>query len=169
MKFTRIVLARSFRSRCQQSGQLSPWQSNVNPDRPTELQMSDYRRSPPIIVIFPWRKFFHWPDFPPTRRSSDLSGNGTPALGSWSYNIIYHSSILPRNGPGFDFRWKRCKNRASRPSQGTVNWGAVSKWPRCRWDAKHNQPFWMNQSWLWMQNWNTWFHILLKKKDQKAI
>ena len=29
--------------------------------------------------------------------------------------------------PGFDSRWERCKNRASRPSQGTVNWGAVSK------------------------------------------
>ena len=24
-------------------------------------------------------------------------------------------------------RWERCKNRASRPSQGTVNGGAVSK------------------------------------------
>ena len=36
--------------------------------------------------------------------------------------------------------WKRCKNRASRPSQGTVNGGAVSKLPRCRWDVKHNQP-----------------------------
>ena len=35
-----------------------------------------------------------------------------------------------------------CKNRASRPSQGTVNGGAVSKWPRCRWDVKHNQPTW---------------------------
>ena len=23
--------------------------------------------------------------------------------------------------------------------QGTVNGGAVSKWPRCQWDAKHNQ------------------------------
>ena len=28
--------------------------------------------------------------------------------------------------PGFDSRWERCKNRASRPSQGTVNWSAVS-------------------------------------------
>ena len=28
----------------------------------------------------------------------------------------------------------------SRPSQGTVNGGAVSKWPRCRSDVKHNQP-----------------------------
>ena len=26
-----------------------------------------------------------------------------------------------------------------RPSQGTLNGGAVSKWPRCRWDVKHNQ------------------------------
>ena len=34
---------------------------------------------------------------------------------------------LPRNDPGFDSRWGRCKNRASRPSQGTVNGGAVSK------------------------------------------
>ena len=23
---------------------------------------------------------------------------------------------------------------------GAVNGGAVSKWPRCRWDVKHNQP-----------------------------
>ena len=34
---------------------------------------------------------------------------------------------LPRDGLGFYFRWERCKNRASRPSQGTVNWGVVSK------------------------------------------
>ena len=34
---------------------------------------------------------------------------------------------LPRDGPGFDSRWEWCKNRASRPSQGTVNRGAVSK------------------------------------------
>ena len=34
---------------------------------------------------------------------------------------------LPRNGPVFDSRWVRCKNQASRPSQGTVNGGAVSK------------------------------------------
>ena len=33
-----------------------------------------------------------------------------------------------------------CIYRTSRPSQGTVNGGAVSKWPRCRWDVKHNQP-----------------------------
>ena len=47
---------------------------------------------------------------------------------------------LPRSGPGFDSWWERCKNRASRPSQGTVNGGAISKWPRCRCDVKHNQP-----------------------------
>ena len=34
---------------------------------------------------------------------------------------------LPHNDPGFDPRWGRCKNRATRPSQGTVNGGAVSK------------------------------------------
>ena len=28
---------------------------------------------------------------------------------------------LPCNSPEFDFRWERCKNRASRSSQGTVN------------------------------------------------
>ena len=28
---------------------------------------------------------------------------------------------LSRDGPWFDSRWERCKNRASRPSQGTVN------------------------------------------------
>ena len=31
------------------------------------------------------------------------------------------------NGPRFDSRWVRCINRASRPSQETVNGGAVSK------------------------------------------
>ena len=47
---------------------------------------------------------------------------------------------LPRDGPGFDYRLGRCKDPAARPSQGTVNGGAVSEWPRCWWDAKHNQP-----------------------------
>ena len=36
--------------------------------------------------------------------------------------------------------YERCKDSASRPSQGTVNGGAVSKWPCCPWDIKHNQP-----------------------------
>ena len=43
------------------------------------------------------------------------------------------------DGPGFKSRSERCIYRASRPSQGTVNGGAVSKWPRCRWDVKHNK------------------------------
>ena len=47
---------------------------------------------------------------------------------------------LPCDVPGFNSRSERCIYRASRPSQGTVNGGAVSKWPRCRWDVKHNQP-----------------------------
>ena len=34
---------------------------------------------------------------------------------------------LPRNDTEFDSRWRRCKNRGSRPSQVTVNGGAVSK------------------------------------------
>ena len=34
---------------------------------------------------------------------------------------------LPRNDPGFNSRRGRCKNRASRPLQGTVNGGAVFK------------------------------------------
>ena len=33
---------------------------------------------------------------------------------------------LPRDGPGLNSRLEWCKNRASRPSQGTVNGGAVS-------------------------------------------
>ena len=32
---------------------------------------------------------------------------------------------LPRVCLEFDSRWERCKNRASRPSQGTVNGGAA--------------------------------------------
>ena len=46
---------------------------------------------------------------------------------------------LPYDGPGFNSWWERCKNWASHPLQGTVNGGAVSKWPRCQWDVKHNQ------------------------------
>ena len=42
--------------------------------------------------------------------------------------------------PGFDSRWERCIYQASCPLQGTVNGGAVSKWPRCQKDVKHNQP-----------------------------
>ena len=34
---------------------------------------------------------------------------------------------LPRDGPGFDSWWEQCIYRASRPSQGTVNGGAISK------------------------------------------
>ena len=34
---------------------------------------------------------------------------------------------LPRDGPGFDSRWERSIYRVPRPSQGTVNGGAVSK------------------------------------------
>ena len=34
---------------------------------------------------------------------------------------------LPRDDPGFDSQWKRCKNRVSRLLPGTVNGGAVSK------------------------------------------
>ena len=53
---------------------------------------------------------------------------------------------LPHNDPGFD----------SRPSQGTVNGGAVSKWPHCRWAIKHKQP--TNKSYYALkladQNWN---------------
>ena len=47
------------------------------------------------------------------------------------------------NNDGFlslDIHFLNCIYRASRPSQTTVNEGAVSKWPRCRWDVKHNQP-----------------------------
>ena len=41
--------------------------------------------------------------------------------------LARHSgSGMPRDGPGFDSRWERCKNPASRPSQGTVNGGAIS-------------------------------------------
>ena len=54
---------------------------------------------------------------------------------------------LPSDNPGFDSRWVRCINRASRPSQGTVNVGAVSKWPCCQRDVKHNQP---NYNYWWL-------------------
>ena len=45
---------------------------------------------------------------------------------------------LPRDGPGFDSRWERCIYRAPCPLQGTVNGGAVSKWPRC-WRGLRNK------------------------------
>ena len=41
--------------------------------------------------------------------------------------MCYWPSAIIIDGPRFDSRWERCKNRASRPSQGTVNGGAVSK------------------------------------------
>ena len=44
--------------------------------------------------------------------------------------VIHWISYEPFEQPGPD----------SCPSQGTVNGGAISKWPRCRWDVKHNQP-----------------------------
>ena len=53
---------------------------------------------------------------------------------------------LPRDGPGFDSLLERCIHRASRPSQGTVNGGAVSKWPRCWRDVKHKQ----TEGWVWI-------------------
>ena len=40
---------------------------------------------------------------------------------------IFKRNELPRDGPGFDSRSGRCIYRASRPSQGTVNGGAVSE------------------------------------------
>ena len=39
----------------------------------------------------------------------------------------WESNGVPRDGPRFDSRWELCKNLPSRPSQGTVNGGAVSK------------------------------------------
>ena len=56
------------------------------------------------------------------------------------FATMYACINSPCDGPGFDSRWVRCINRASHPSQGTVNGGAVSKLPRCRRDVKINQP-----------------------------
>ena len=55
---------------------------------------------------------------------------------------IPHMELVEHSGNvmGFNSRSERCIHRATRPSQGTVNGGAVSKWPRCRWNAKHNKP-----------------------------
>ena len=57
--------------------------------------------------------------------------------------LAWHSIIVMdchAKTRGFDSRWVKCINRASCPLQGTVNGGAVSRWPHCRWDVKHNQP-----------------------------
>ena len=61
-----------------------------------------------------------------------------PNWRSWRGAAVVYWTATWR--PGFDSRWVRCISRASRPSQGTVNRGAISKWPRCWWDVKHNQP-----------------------------
>ena len=45
---------------------------------------------------------------------------------TWDSNTVAING-LPRDGPGFDSRWEWCIYRASRPSQGTINGGAVSK------------------------------------------
>ena len=50
--------------------------------------------------------------------------------------VAYNILVIVHNS---DSRWERCIYRASRPSQGTVNGGAVSKWPRCWRDVKHKQ------------------------------
>ena len=55
-------------------------------------------------------------------------------------------------GGGFDSWWERCKKWASFPSQGAVNGGAVSKWPCCRWDVKHNQPTNQPTNQIWKTN-----------------
>ena len=65
-----------------------------------------------------------------------------PLRRTWSsVNTPFPPGIEPRTvaWQGFDSRWERCIYRASRPSQGTVNGGAVSKWPRCWRDVKHKQ------------------------------
>ena len=56
--------------------------------------------------------------------------------------IVGQSEVIfreTRNDQGFVSGWGRCKNRASRTSKGTVNRGAIFKWPRCQWDVKHNK------------------------------
>ena len=50
---------------------------------------------------------------------------------------------LPCDNLGFDSQWEQCKNRASRPSQGTVNGGAVSKWVDGTLNI-NNQPTYLN-------------------------
>ena len=45
---------------------------------------------------------------------------------TYTYNT-YMCNGLPCDGPGFNSRSERCIYRASRPSEGTVNGGAVSK------------------------------------------
>ena len=69
----------------------------------------------------------------------------------WRLEMIYLDIIiLKKSGTGgeiarrFNSWWEQCKNQASCPLQGTVNGGAVSKWPHCQWDIKHNQPTWEN-------------------------
>ena len=68
--------------------------------------------------------------------------------GMCNYPILHVAGLaqrfcngLPCNNSGFDSWWGRCKNWASRPSQGTVNGCSVSKWPHCRWLNTTNQPY----------------------------
>ena len=62
-------------------------------------------------------------------KSSRFKGNDINLL------LTNQSQVHPKG-----VKKSHVKNRASHPSQGTVNGGAVAKWPRCRWNVKHNQP-----------------------------
>ena len=62
-----------------------------------------------------------------------------------SYSDIYrHNGFIISNF--YLHSLFNCIYWASRPSQGTVNGGAISKWPHCRLDVKHNQS--INQFWI---------------------
>ena len=56
----------------------------------------------------------------------------------WKRDLVWCSSSV-MDCPGVKSWLEQCKNRASRPSQGAVNGGAISKWPHCWWDIKHKQ------------------------------
>ena len=62
-----------------------------------------------------WQFFMNFPDFFIRIFSSVFSMNF----------LLSRRNGLPRDSPGFDSRWERYIYRASRPSQGTVNGGAV--------------------------------------------
>ena len=87
-------------------------------------------RSPGIIrksrVSYPVPGFLSsatWPSLP----KKHYNGLNQTKPYQSNFNKTNQLRLRPCDGPGFNSRSERCIYRASRPSQGTVNGGAVSK------------------------------------------
>ena len=93
----------SFRSHCPTVGQNSSdnlsGNRKIHPIVGPKSDIADYRRLPPIIIppdaSSPTARFFH-PIFHPTHRSSDQSGNGTPAYDTQRHTHHANTQIQTR-------------------------------------------------------------------------